>query len=189
MDGQIGQWPSTGLQALHQRPKSMSTNYPKADKDTDSEQHSQWQQAGVHQLRRDSKNVSDGLNGTIFLNVGDVEAIGVEAGDEIRVRADANGKQTTATRKIHNNGTSITLPAERRRELDLDESDEVAIKIAPVADRRDEPPEDRTQLEFYGDSKGPEETETKELSRSSQWIMPSLIILMKWETCAQRSLC
>lgn len=152
--------------------KSMSSKNSKADKDTDPEQHSQWRQAGTHQLRSDTKNVSDDLNGTVFLNVGDVEAIGAGAGDEIRVRAKANGKQTVATRKIHNNGCSITLPADKRRDIDIDETDEIEIEIAPAVDRRGGQSEGRTQLDLYDDSNKPEEA-TKKPSQEGQSNSPT----------------
>lgn len=85
---------------------------------------------GPHEMKpEESKEVSDGLNGTLYLGERQLKAIKAKPGSTVRILAEANGRQVETKRTVHQSGNSVTLPASERRKLDLSVSDEVDVWV------------------------------------------------------------
>lgn len=126
-----------------------------------------------------SDRASDGLHGRINIGKDKLEQIGANAGDKVRLIAEANSEKTETERKVHQSGRSITLPATDRKKLALDEGDQVKlwIELSRTETKQDEEEEvqetltddteskERYSLKFQGeeiyhyiDSADPDET-------------------------------
>ncbi|MDB9249604.1 hypothetical protein PN419_11430 [Halorubrum ezzemoulense] len=82
---------------------------------------------GEFELRND-KTAGDGLNGSISLSETDLEAIGADPGDKIRVYAEANGRWILYERDSYSDRAGVGIPKGHREKLNLG-SDSRRIEI------------------------------------------------------------
>lgn len=88
--------------------------------------------AGVMEAREATKEVSDGINGSLSFTNADLTAINARAKSRIAILAEANDNEATTETNIHANGNSATLPIDTRRELNLSPGDSVKLWIKLV---------------------------------------------------------
>lgn len=110
----------------------MSTYSANSDKSTESPKKADWHNCGTYEAGPNSGNSPDGINGSLSIKKSDREALGIEQGDEVLVRANANGNTVIRSRKIVAGGRQVTLPVEARRELNLAIGDVIEFSILPV---------------------------------------------------------
>lgn len=94
----------------------------------------------------DSREVRDGINGTINFKEPQLKTIGAGAGDYIWLKAEANGKSIDTLLQIHANGRSTTVPSDDRAKLNLEPNDEIRCWIA-TADDEDIPEDESRQVQ------------------------------------------
>lgn len=87
---------------------------------------------GAPKAREATKDVADGINGSLTLTQGDLAAINAKANSRIGILAEANGNQATTETDVHASGNSATLPIDTRRKLDLSPGDSFHIWIQLV---------------------------------------------------------
>lgn len=114
---------------------------------------------GSYEMRESSEDrtVSDSINGTVSLREAWVESVDAGPNDHIWLHAEANGESIDVIRQIHANGTSVSLPLEKRQELNLEPGDDVHIWIAGV--------DEETIPEEVKGSVGKTETEEPDMDR------------------------
>jgi len=118
---------------------------------------------GSYTMRESSEDrtVSDGINGTISLREAWVESADAGANEHVWLHAEANGESVDVVRQIHANGKSVSLPLEKRKELNLNPGDEVAIWISGVDEDI-----------IPGEVKGPaQKTETEEATEMDRRVV------------------
>lgn len=125
----------------------MSTYSANSDKSTGSQEAVDWYDCGAYEAGPNTGHSPDGINGSLSIKKRDREAMGVEQGDEVLVRAKANGKEIFRPRKIVANGRQVTLPAEARRELNLSVGDTVEFAILPLGSKTRDDTESKNESE------------------------------------------
>lgn len=71
------------------------------------------------ELRNDN-TAGDGLNGSISLKESDLQAVGSEPGDPVRVYAEANGRWILYERDSYSDRAGVGMPKSHREKLNLD---------------------------------------------------------------------
>ena len=95
-------------------------NYNGVSPETDeSNQHEAYQKkhmryVGTIEAREATKNVSDGINGSLTLTTADLTAINARPNSRIAILAEANGNKAKTEADVHNSGNSATLPIDAR---------------------------------------------------------------------------
>jgi len=98
-----------------------------------------------------SKQVADGLNGTVFLDPSVAQAVEASPDEPVVVRAVANGNKVEIVRRLHKSGEALTIHLQARRELQLNSTDEVQVWVRSVSEgeeptiQDDRKPPTRTQ--------------------------------------------
>jgi len=104
---------------------------PETDKSTQNQvyQKEYMHHVGSVKARKATKDVSDGINGSLTLTNADLTAIDACSGSRLAILAEANGNQAQTEADIHNSGNSTTLPINARKELNLSPGDPIELWI------------------------------------------------------------
>lgn len=84
---------------------------------------------GEQALNPASKDVEDGIDGTLTITDGERAATGARPGDQIWLRVQHGEKEVYARRKLHSTGRSVTLPLTSRKQIGLKPGDKIRYWI------------------------------------------------------------
>lgn len=110
----------------------MSTLAPDTNKcEVEAESYKHMIPCGEYQMREGNTEThgDDGINGTIVVPQSKVKAAGAGPKQKVHLKVEANGKAISMERKIHGSGNTLTIPREKRRELDLEPGDTIEFWI------------------------------------------------------------
>jgi len=112
----------------------MSTLTPKANKGEVEESYKHMIPCGEYEMRAGNTEThgGDGINGTIVVPQSKVKAAGAGPKQKVHVKVEADGSSISMEREIHNSGNTLTIPLEKRRELDLQPGDTIEFWIEGV---------------------------------------------------------
>lgn len=103
---------------------------------------------------RNDSTAGDGLNGSISLSERDLNAIGAEPGDTVKVYAEANGRYIVYERKTYSDRAGVGMPKSHREKLHLDSENRTAkiwLDEAEETDSTSDENGDGTQVSLTGE--------------------------------------
>lgn len=107
----------------------MSTNNSHPNKTEEPPSKEEMVFCGQQTLNPASKDVEDGVDGTLTISDGERAASGANPGDEIWLRVQHEDKEIYARRKLHSTGRSVTLPLTSRKQINLKPGDKIRYWI------------------------------------------------------------
>lgn len=116
----------------------MSTNDPRSQKSTEPPSKDEMVYCGEYTLNEATKDVEDGVDGTLTIKDAERAAAGAQPGDRIWVRVESDGKGAYARRKLHSTGRSFTLPLETRKQVGLRPGDTIKYWIDLASANREQ---------------------------------------------------
>lgn len=116
---------------------------------------------------RNDKTAGDGLNGSIRLDESDLDAVGADKGDPVKVYAEANDRWLEYERETYSDRAGVGMPKGHREKLGLD-SDNRTVEI--WLDEADSPQPD-TESEDAETSEGTQVSLTGEDANQQEYVL------------------